>query len=700
MKKQQLFLVAMIFLLVFALGFVSAEEGCCRELKNGAWCQTASQDECTTTVAPTSCDSFSPCALGTCIDEQKGNCMPNTPKALCEVEGGFWNPLSKAEIPMCQNGCCSFGDYASFSTQVECKQLASVYGVEVNFRADITDEFSCYALSFPEVKGACLFSGGETTTEGDCSFFQNLIGECDSSTIFGNGRACTVTTKQSCISSGGEFHEDLLCTAPALATDCAKSSNTVCENDRVYFTDTCGNLANIYDEKMYSKIPEQWDEEMENYWTEIQAPSCVHVPGTASCGYCSYIAGSVCKEYKSGEKTMPEKPEYGDNVCSNLECYYDTDGDGEDEIYRHGEAWCAHSEGVYPGVDVFNNNFNFTDPNFKEKNSDYNEYNIPGSRYYKLMCIDGEVLVEPCRDFRNEVCMESTMGPITGDFKIAQCYVNTWRDCFNYTAQDNCEKSLFCEWVPGYRFDGVVATWPDDRNMDVQGSCVPAFSPGFDFWEPGNDGSALCSLASVQEIVAYETNLFTKRENFKDNPLCDLSMTNDAVQRCFRNCYAIPGYGLESPVEGGFTKATTEDYLAINDLIDVHMGVNNALPKKFENYCISDRRGYYCADKTGEVGGNDIKCADTKGNMPVFLTHQEWIDSLRQRARSLGDCGYKPGIAFDISEINKELEVVTALFQITKQDGELKKNTSIEKIYVGDFEYIAGEAGDYRGGEE
>jgi hypothetical protein len=672
MKKKQIFFIFAIFLLVFTLAFVSAE-GCCEKLKNGAWCQPTTQEECSTTVAPTSCDSFSPCALGTCIDEQKGDCMPNTPKALCEVKGGFWNPLAKSEIPMCQNGCCLFGEYASFATQTECKQLASVYAVSVNFRQDVTDEFTCYALASPDVKGACIPLNNES------------------------GRDCILTTKESCISSGGEFHEEFLCTAPELATNCAKSSETTCEEDRIYFTDTCGNLANIYDEKMYSKNPEEWDEQMENYWTKIQQPSCVHRPGTASCGDCSYIAGSVCKEYKSGQKTMPAKPEYGDNVCSNLDCYYDTDDDGTDEVYRHGEAWCAHSEGVYPGIGVTNNDFSFTNPSFEQANADYNSYNIPGSRYYKLMCMDGEVLVEPCRDFRNEICMESTMGPNTGDFKIAQCWINTWRDCFNSTKQKDCESDVFCKWVQGYRFDGKIVTEPGRRNVNLQGSCVPAFSPGFDFWEPGNDGAAICSLASVQEIAAYETlAITTKRETFKENPLCDLSMNNDAVQRCFRNCYSIPGYGLEAPIGGGYTGIDDGTYLDINALIDVHSGVNNALPSKFENYCISDRKGYYCADKTGEVGGNDIKCADTKGNMPIFLTHQEWVLSLRQRTKSLGDCGYKPGIAFDLSEIDKELEVVTVLFQITKQDGSLKENTSMEKIYVGDFEYIAGTTGEYR----
>ena len=673
MKKRDLSLILIIACLVFTLGFVSAAEGCCEKLNNGAWCQTTTQDQCAGSIAPTSCDSFSPCTLGTCVDEEKGDCTPNTPRSLCEIEGGLWDPLSKSEIPMCKNGCCLFGEYASFSTQTECKQLASVYGVDVTFRSDVTAEFSCYTLASPDVKGACVVTENQTL------------------------RDCASVTRESCVAVGGEFHEGFLCTASELATDCAKSEKTTCKDDKVYFTDTCGNLANVYDETMYSKNPELWNEQMEDYWTKIQEPSCFLTEGSSSCGDCSYIAGSVCKEYNAGNKVMPNKPAYGDYVCANLDCYYDTDGDKIDEIYKHGESWCAQSEGAYPGIDTENQSLEFLDENFEEEIADYFKYDIPGSRYYRLMCIDGEVIIEPCRDFRNEICLQSDMGDATENFKVAQCQINTWRECFNHTKQENCEETVFCKWVPGYRFDGKVVTDGGNRNQDEQGSCLPSFAPGFDFWEPGSDGEAICSLANIQETVTYETNLFTKRDNFKDNPICDLSMNSDAVQRCFRNCYAIPGYGLESPAPGGYTGLDNDNYLDLQDLLNVHAGVNNALPKKFEKYCISDRRGYYCPDKTGEVGGNDIKCADTKGVTPIFLTHKEWITSIGERAKSLGDCGYKPGIYADLEDIDPELELMTVIFQKTGQKGDIKSNGSVEKLYIGGFEYVAGQdGGDYR----
>ena len=85
--------------------------------------------------------------------------------------------------------------------------------------------------------------------------------------------------------------------------------------------------------------------------------------------------------------------------------------------------------------------------------------------------------------------------------------------------------------------------------------------------------------------------------------------------------------------------------------------------------------------------------------MPIFLTHKEWVESIRNKARAIGDCGYKPGIAFSISEIDKELEIVTVVFQKLKQDMTMKSNSTTEKIYIGDFEYIGGDVEGYRDGK-
>jgi len=110
MKNKVWSIILVLVLLVLALNFISAQEGCCVKTTEGAWCQMVEQDECASTVAPTSCDSFSQCVLGTCVNSNTGQCSSNVPKAACEANGGFWDPRVKSEVKLngvnvCQDGC-------------------------------------------------------------------------------------------------------------------------------------------------------------------------------------------------------------------------------------------------------------------------------------------------------------------------------------------------------------------------------------------------------------------------------------------------------------------------------------------------------------------------------------------------------------------------------------------------------------------
>ena len=677
MKTKKINLIfCFIIIFILALAFVSANEVCCGKIKDGAWCQMAESGNCVPEygMAPTSCDATTYCKLGTCVNENKGTCMQNTPKVRCELEqGAHWDFHSVDEIGMCQNGCCLFGEDAAFVTKTECKQIAYDYGIEISFREDINEEFTCYAMAHTKEEGACVFEEDFSTT-------------------------CKRLTKEECSQvPESSFQPGFLCTAPQLETDCAATENTKCHKSQVYFLDSCRNLANVYDEAMFAK--NNWNKKMRDYWTYIQEPECVigYAPFSSSCGNCNEILGTICKEYKSGQQNMPSKPKYGDYVCADMGCYYDTNNDGNEERYEHGEAWCAESEGIFPHVQVDPDTLEFKNEDILMALGNSTKYNLPGSRYHKLMCFDGEVVVEPCKDYRNEICVEYVWGEENEQgeqtFQGAECVVNLWRDCYSQTNQESCEtQPRYCKWINGYRFDGQKVTTSEDTKQDnsnktenTQGSCVPLYSPGFDFWESNNDGIAICSMASVMEPAVYETGLFRSRERFEEQPTCDTDSNKDAVQRCFQNCYVIPDYGRESE---------SKDYFTRDKLKSVHDGAS--LGSKFENYCISDRRGYYCEEKTGEVGGPKANCIDDHhSNYPIFFTHEEWISSIRTRARSLGDCGYKAGAFFELSEISPELEVVSAIFQKLKQKGEVKKESESEKIYVGDEEVWRGE-GKYR----
>ena len=644
-KKIKIGAILATILFLIILPIISAEETvCCQKLTNGNWCQNAPIEECDLSVgvpSPTSCDATSYCAAGTCIDTDKGSCMPNTPKLRCETEGGIWDSSPKSEIDMCQNGCCVVGEGVAFVSQAECKQLATDYGINTTFRGDIDTEATCFELATPTAKGACVFDSLD----------------------------CSMTTKENCLSQGGNFNEGFLCTATHLETNCAKTENTQCEEDgKVYFTDSCGNLANIYDASKFTKNENAWTIEMENYWTSIIESTCA---ASADCGNCNYIEGSTCKRYESNSLETPTRPTYGDYVCADLACYYDNDGDGKEERYEHGETWCANSEGIFPDIEIDPLLGTFVNNDILEELSKETEYNLPGSRYYKLNCMDGEVIVEPCKDYRNEYCVESTFD---NGFKIAQCQSNNWRDCTLQGSKTSCEdSSRDCKWVYGYRFDFQKTTTTDSRSEETQGSCVPLYAPGFDFWNSEGDASNLCGVADIQDSALYETSFLRSRDKFSDQPTCDTTSEKDAVSRCVDNCYTIPDYGKKSP-EG--------EYFDVSTLIGVHQG--ESLPSHFEDYCISDRKAYYCEDRSGEVVGKDADCTEKKGReLPIFFTHEEWLESIRERARSLGDCGYKESAFGEYSL--PESEIISAIFQKLKQDMQTVKGDGpgSENIYIG-----------------
>ena len=445
MKKILLLSFGILFLLIGIFSVVKADVTyCCEKTTDGAWCQNAPLEKCDNShrKVPTSCEATSYCRLGCCYDSQEGSCMENTPQKVCEDSEGVWEDEADCDIPQCNLGCCLIGNQAAFVTQIRCKRLSALYGLETNYRTDISSEIQCIATSTSKSKGACVFEKDYEktcifTTQEDCGKMQ-----------------------QSSNSTNIDFHKDYLCSDESLGTNCGPTEQTVCVEgeDEVYFIDSCGNLANIYDaSKINDKI----------YWSKIKtkSESCNPDSGnadSASCGNCDYYLGSTCKSYQRGEDKV--KPNYGTNICRDLSCRY------EGKNYQHGESWCVNSKGV--------------------------KDNLPGSRYFRLVCYNGEVTVEPCADFRQEYCLESKIG----EFKVAGCIVNKWQSCVSLTEEDDCldEDKGDCVWL-GNTKEGYL-------------NCTPKYSPGLDFFGIENEGVEtnavdICSQATAKCEVTYKKKL-------------------------------------------------------------------------------------------------------------------------------------------------------------------------------------------------
>lgn len=659
-------LLVFAFLIISLTSLIQAEDlVCCEETRSGDFCQYVPSTECVSQNADaTSCDSTTYCQRGTCIDDDGGTCTAGVRRATCEnTPSGSWQPQDIDELYSCQKGCCLVGDNAEFVTQIECTQIATDFGVDVRFESSITDEFTCLDLSNSEAKGACVINEG-------------------------GRRGCTIETKMRCSSSGGSFHEGILCTADYLETDCVKTANTVCgPEDKVYFQDSCNNLANVYDSRMFTTKDSEWTQVMEDYWTTMQDPSCSRETTNGNlnvdCGDCHRIppVGTMCREVENSNK-----PEFGDYTCQSLNCLYNG------EIYRNGEKWCADSPGILDEPILID------DPRDPRKINDeirdklvngVNEYNLPGSQYTLLTCWDGEIIAEPCATYRNEYCVQSSINTlIETEFKTAWCAENRWRECVLMDNKEDCEDlEKDCKWMPGYSFFLDEETGapqnlrtPEDMKENSQGSCVPLIAPGFDFWLEDTQATQVCSMGAVKEEILYEEwwgrSTANADERFYDGSNGDYW----AEQRCYDNCYAIPEYG---------------DSLGASTVEKIHEGSSSV------TNTVSNRLGYYCMNSDelpskGQASGS-VACAGdpdddgwydirSRREYPLFFTNEDWVDFLTTRTRSLGDCGYKTNSIGE--ESDPELEIIKALFQKLEGKEEEAKNVTEERIIFKGNEYL------------
>lgn len=159
---------------------------------------------------------------------------------------------------------------------------------------------------------------------------------------------------------------------------------------------------------------------------------------------CNYASGTICSP-----KTLK---------CETLDCE-DTKnylGNVHDSriggLRKNGESWCVYESGTGDYLDK------------------------PGSRHYRVMCVNNEEIVEPCRDFREEICVQST----TKEFTEATCIENN----FNSNDEINLDSSKTTV-PPGNEF------WKGDR-IGIGSSFI------------GNSfGGSTCNTANRQCPVVY-----------------------------------------------------------------------------------------------------------------------------------------------------------------------------------------------------
>src|SRR3989344_135621 len=462
-KKRKIFiffitLLIIILILILFIPLLYAQEVkvCSEKTKAGAWCQNELEEKCDLNYrsAPTSCASTSFCRQGCCYDSTDGICMENTAQRVCDENEGTWADSPSCNIPQCNLGCCVLGKQASFVTLTRCKKLSGFYGLLTDFRKEITSELECISLASLADEGACVI---EIDYAKSCKFTSRQ--ECNTIKEGAKTETGTITKKV-------EFYRDYLCSAEELGTNCGPTKKTSCieGKDEVHYIDSCGNPANISDAgKADDKA----------YWRKkiSKAESCNSEKdniNSRTCGNCNYFEGSICKDYKK----TGLMPTYGNYICSDLDCPAEKTTDGNE--HKHGESWCSTDE---YGDSV-------------------------GSRYFRHICINGEETIEPCADFRQEICIEDKIETNEGDFSQAACRVNRWQDCVSQKLKKDCENTdkRDCKWI--------------DARDSVENStiaCVPEHPPGIEFWNEG-EAQGICSVSNNQCIQKWEKGLIEDKE--------------------------------------------------------------------------------------------------------------------------------------------------------------------------------------------
>lgn len=515
MKKERILFFGFLMISILLIGNIYAEQRyCCERTETsssgigGAWCMVAEESQCDESYlkAPTSCESTSFCRSGCCYNNNDGSCSVNTPKKTCEENNGIWSSDPTCNIAQCKEGCCIQGSNAFIDTITGCKYGSSLLGLSLNFNPAITDEIQCRLQTTSEDKGACVYENedkiktcrfttrgecieirkqetGETTEQATKSFFQRVFGG-------NNEQENTIS-----VTSEVEFFESRLCTDERLETNCLKTRETVCNSDngKVYFKDSCGNLANIYDSTKY---------EDELYWSRVyeaeQSCGFNDLRGnqdSKTCGNCNFLSGSIC-----GTKETGNSPEIGNYICKSLSCTY------QGKTYDHAESWCATSSLGNKGV----------------------EDNLPGSEHAVLKCNNGEITAELCDPLRTSICSEQE---IVKGFTVAGCITNNWADCYTQTTEKDCENTdkRFCEWIG--------SKWTEDT-----AKCIPKYAPGLEFWKTDDTkAEEICSRATVKCKVTYEKSLISGEYKCKKNCFC---LTNEFKNFVSDLCTSIGDCGV------------------------------------------------------------------------------------------------------------------------------------------------------------
>lgn len=489
-----------IFFLLIAFSFfclVSGQQACCLQRTDGAICQLATQDQCSSGwKGVSSCAVVSECTLGCCIDSERGTCGGQTTKAKCDADGGnFIAGDANCETNQCKKGCCTVGTLTDYLNNLECQFLENALGEKAVFSLSIT--------------------------QGQCKGMEDFVDELACVTIQTDGtNACQITTPEECEAIGGEPKwNGELCSNPTLETDIDGEHHKVCipGRDEVFWADSEGNIENIWWQNPSDPSYNLFFKEKE----ESCNPSGANI-NSATCGNCNRALGSTCGEVN------------GDIRCISLDCA-DAPGTLGPEDRKNNDEWCVYNSVVGEGKDV------------------------PGSEHYKYSCVNGEVVTERCDagqqdSARVKVCTQEEIELSGGrTLSTANCIEADQYTCLElnenpFGLKEECEKRPNCYYKP-FNFG----------RGESGGFCLPQFPLGFGTrGDELPDASEYCHIGNYGDPADSNNNCMKIRKKswFGGGYSCKAGCQCDSIDftRTMNDiCTSIGDCGASANIEGRVT---------------------------------------------------------------------------------------------------------------------------------------------------
>ncbi len=425
--------------------------------------------------------------LGCCYDENEGLCTPNSLEEDClENPKSSWLDDGKCEVPQCNRGCCKVGLDAQFVTERRCSFLSESLGVPSEWDDSVQEESACVESLEDDTRGACVIE--------DSSQEKNL---------------CKFTTKAECMgltNRESSFHKNYLCSNPELDTVCEKQSSVDCAKDKeeIYWFDSCGNKENIYSTNERAS----WNGGMVLKKEDSCNPNSNNF-NSDSCGNCNYDLGSICGEFRKGT----DKGNMEGFTCRNLNCKDALDNGRGTKNRVNGESWCVY------------------DSQIGERNTFGGKISVDavGSGHYAFTCNNGVVEVEPCGDYRKEICVENEKTLENGDkVNDAFCRVNTWEQCLSYNSQSGggqgCSGTCldYCNLNPDCRLHNVDIDSKFKFNI-----CVPSYPPGSDLGinlpQQGDSRTQNLNEEFGEEYSDFQDIINMDAQRVSGNQICDMA---------------------------------------------------------------------------------------------------------------------------------------------------------------------------------